>query len=188
MQRGEAERALPVLRRPGVSQELWYKFAPTLMLLAPAQTVDAWMTAQPPLDPPRYACSLWLLSPSLSVSLLPLSLLTLPLSSLPPPCHAPSLLRHCCSRFLCTHHHPTPWPKLPPFLVMTHPCRTPAASLICLYSQSLCTCSATASRSAFASPSNSCMLTHQLFHLNKPSCMEEAVVLACMTFQHVLEV
>lgn len=54
MQRGEADRALPVLRRPGVSQELWYKFAPTLMLLAPAATVDAWMTAQPPLDPPRY--------------------------------------------------------------------------------------------------------------------------------------
>jgi len=55
MQRGEAERALPVLRRPGVSQELWYKFAPTLMLLAPRPTVDAWMTAQPPLEPPRYA-------------------------------------------------------------------------------------------------------------------------------------
>ena len=55
MQRGEAERALPVLRRPGVSQELWYKFAPTLMLLAPRPTVDAWMTAQPPLDPPRCA-------------------------------------------------------------------------------------------------------------------------------------
>ena len=54
MQRGEAERALPVLRRPGVSQELWYKFAPTLMLLAPGPTVDAWMAAQPPLDPPRY--------------------------------------------------------------------------------------------------------------------------------------
>ena len=53
MQRGEADRALPVLRRPGVSQELWYKFAPTLMLLAPAATVDAWMTAQPPLAPPR---------------------------------------------------------------------------------------------------------------------------------------
>ena len=56
MQRGEAERALPVLRRPGVSQELWYKFAPALMLLAPGPTVDAWMTAQPPLDPPRYDC------------------------------------------------------------------------------------------------------------------------------------
>lgn len=55
MQRGEADRALPVLRRPGVSQELWYKFAPTLMLTAPRLTVDAWMTAQPPLDPPRYA-------------------------------------------------------------------------------------------------------------------------------------
>ena len=55
MQRGDAQRALPVLRRPGVSQELWYKFAPALMLLAPAATVDAWMSAQPPLDPPRQA-------------------------------------------------------------------------------------------------------------------------------------
>lgn len=53
MQRGEAERALPVLRRPGVSLELWYKFAPALMALAPALTVDAWMAAHPPLDPPR---------------------------------------------------------------------------------------------------------------------------------------
>ena len=55
MQRGEAERALPVLRRPGVSQELWYKFAPALMALAPALTVEAWMASQPPLDPPRSA-------------------------------------------------------------------------------------------------------------------------------------
>ena len=54
MQRGEAERALPVLRRPGVSQELWYKFAPALMALAPTLTVEAWMASQPPLDPPRY--------------------------------------------------------------------------------------------------------------------------------------
>ncbi len=79
MQRGEADRALPVLRRPGVSQELWYKFAPTLMLLAPRPTVDAWMTAQPPLDPPRYAliacrkgakvlCSMCLLTHMLSVT------------------------------------------------------------------------------------------------------------------------
>ena len=58
MQRGEAERALPVLRRPGVSQELWYKFAPALMALAPTLTVEAWMASQPPLEPPRYVLQL----------------------------------------------------------------------------------------------------------------------------------
>ena len=98
MQRGEAERALPVLRRPGVSQELWYKFAPTLMLLAPAQTVDAWMTAQPPLDPPRYACSLWpyfLLTFCQPPSPVPSD--ACPVTPAPPPCHAlsPAWLRHC---------------------------------------------------------------------------------------------
>ncbi|KAL3143378.1 hypothetical protein ABBQ38_002206 [Trebouxia sp. C0009 RCD-2024] len=84
MQRGEADRALPVLRRPGVSQELWYKFAPTLMLLAPAATVDAWMTAQPPLDPPR---------------LLP-ALLRFAEDGAPPECQAHAL------RFVefCIHH------------------------------------------------------------------------------------
>ena len=60
MQKGDAEQALPVLRRPGVSQELWYKFAPALMLLSPGPTVDAWMTAQPPLDPPRHVLYLYL--------------------------------------------------------------------------------------------------------------------------------
>ncbi|DBA75172.1 hypothetical protein WJX77_011350 [Trebouxia sp. C0004] len=84
MQRGEAERALPVLRRPGVSQELCYKFAPTLMLLAPRLTVDAWMTAQPPLDPPR---------------LLP-ALLRFAEADAPPECQAQAL------RFVefCIHH------------------------------------------------------------------------------------
>jgi hypothetical protein len=47
----QAERALEVLRKPSVSQELCYKFAPALVAQAPALTVQAWMDAQPPLDP-----------------------------------------------------------------------------------------------------------------------------------------
>ena len=53
VQHGEATRALAVLRRPGVSPELSYKFAPALMGLAPGDAVDAWMAASPPLDPRR---------------------------------------------------------------------------------------------------------------------------------------
>lgn len=47
----QAQRALEVLRRPSVSQELHYKFAPALVALAPELTVQAWMDAQPPLEP-----------------------------------------------------------------------------------------------------------------------------------------
>lgn len=46
LQRGEAGRALAVLRRPGVSPELLYKFAPALVAAAPGATVDAWLAAQ----------------------------------------------------------------------------------------------------------------------------------------------
>ena len=53
LQRGEATRALAVLRRPGVSPELLYKFAPALVAAAPGPTVDAWLAAQPPLEPRR---------------------------------------------------------------------------------------------------------------------------------------
>ncbi|KAK9832068.1 hypothetical protein WJX81_003754 [Elliptochloris bilobata] len=53
LQRGEAGRALAVLRRPGVSPELLYKFAPALVAAAPGPTVDAWLAAQPPLEPRR---------------------------------------------------------------------------------------------------------------------------------------
>lgn len=53
LQRGEAGRALAVLRRPGVSPELLYKFAPELVAAAPGPTVDAWLAAQPALEPRR---------------------------------------------------------------------------------------------------------------------------------------
>lgn len=56
VERGQATAALAVLRRPGVSQELSTKFAPALLAIAPAQTVDAWMSSQPPMDP-RYVRS-----------------------------------------------------------------------------------------------------------------------------------
>lgn len=49
--RGDAARALTLLRRPGTPRELTYKFAPALMAAAPDATVDAWLQAQPPLDP-----------------------------------------------------------------------------------------------------------------------------------------
>ena len=113
MQRGEADRALPVLRRPGASQELWYKFAPSLMLLAPAQTVDAWMTAQPPLDPPRYVCSLWLHPPFPPEST--------PLPFCQPPSPVPSHTLHP------SHFAPALFPAIPP---------SPVASLLCFFSLS----------------------------------------------------
>jgi hypothetical protein len=57
LQRREAGRALAVLRRPGVSPELLYKFAPALVAAAPGPTVDAWLAAQarPPRRPRRPA-------------------------------------------------------------------------------------------------------------------------------------
>ena len=39
LQREDAEHAIALLRRPDVSQELFYKFAPGLMALAPHETV-----------------------------------------------------------------------------------------------------------------------------------------------------
>ncbi|BDA49156.1 Vacuolar protein sorting-associated protein 18 homolog [Coccomyxa sp. Obi] len=53
LQRGEASKALAVLRRPGISQELVYKFAPALIAAVPAETIDAWMSALPALHPRR---------------------------------------------------------------------------------------------------------------------------------------
>ncbi|KAI3432414.1 hypothetical protein D9Q98_003968 [Chlorella vulgaris] len=53
LQRGQAERALEVLRRPSVAPELHYKFAPALVAAQPQLTVQAWMDAQPPLEPRR---------------------------------------------------------------------------------------------------------------------------------------
>lgn len=40
LQREDAGRAISLLRRPDVSQELLYKFAPGLMALAPEETVQ----------------------------------------------------------------------------------------------------------------------------------------------------
>ncbi len=40
-----------MLRKPSVSPELFYKFASGLVTLAPGPTVQAWIDAQPPLDP-----------------------------------------------------------------------------------------------------------------------------------------
>ena len=40
VQRGEWHRALAVLRQPNLSQELMYKFAPSLMANIPAETVS----------------------------------------------------------------------------------------------------------------------------------------------------
>ena len=53
MARRDIKRALAVLRRPNVSQELLYKFAPALMEAAPEEAVTAFITAQPALDAPR---------------------------------------------------------------------------------------------------------------------------------------
>jgi vacuolar protein sorting-associated protein 18 len=53
IRRREAERALELLRHPSASVELTYRFAPHLVTLAPAQTVQAWMEASPALNPSR---------------------------------------------------------------------------------------------------------------------------------------
>lgn len=39
LQREDTKRAIALLRRPDVSHELFYKFAPGLMALAPGDTV-----------------------------------------------------------------------------------------------------------------------------------------------------
>lgn len=48
-----ALRALAVLRRPSVSRELVYRFAPGLVAAAPAEAVDFFVSARPPLEPLR---------------------------------------------------------------------------------------------------------------------------------------
>lgn len=53
VQRGEAERAMDVLRKPSVNVELAYRYAPALVALAPAQTVQSWIESTRPLDPRR---------------------------------------------------------------------------------------------------------------------------------------
>jgi hypothetical protein len=85
--RGEAGRALEVLRRPSVSLELAYKFAPALAALDPAQAVQAWIAAAPPLDPRR---------------LLP-ALLPLAAPGAPPAARAEALryAQHAASRLGC---------------------------------------------------------------------------------------
>ncbi|MCO5603326.1 hypothetical protein L7F22_057476 [Adiantum nelumboides] len=44
IQRGDAKKALGVLRKPNTSPELQYKFAPDLIMLDPYETVEFWMT------------------------------------------------------------------------------------------------------------------------------------------------
>ncbi|GAB4825027.1 Vacuolar protein sorting-associated protein 18 like protein [Ancistrocladus abbreviatus] len=44
IQQGEAKKALEVLRKPGVSVDLQYKFAPELIMLDAYETVESWMT------------------------------------------------------------------------------------------------------------------------------------------------
>jgi hypothetical protein len=87
VQRREAERALEVLRKPSVSPELAYRYAPSLVSLAPAQTIQAWIEASPPLDPRR---------------LLP-ALLHLAERTAPPAARAEALryVRHCVDRQGC---------------------------------------------------------------------------------------
>jgi len=53
VQRGEAERALEVLRKPSAGSELAYRYASALVALAPAQTVQSWIDSSPALDPRR---------------------------------------------------------------------------------------------------------------------------------------
>jgi vacuolar protein sorting-associated protein 18 len=87
VQRREAERAIEVLRKPSVSPELAYRYAPSLVSLAPAQTVQAWIEASPPLDSRR---------------LLP-ALLHLAERTAPPAARAEALryVRHCVDRQGC---------------------------------------------------------------------------------------
>ena len=51
--RGDAARAVAVLRRPGVSPELHYAVAPRLFALAPRAAVDLWLAAGDALEPAR---------------------------------------------------------------------------------------------------------------------------------------
>jgi hypothetical protein len=51
--RGDAARAVAVLRRPNVPPELHYSVAPRLFALAPRAAVDLWLAAGDTLDPAR---------------------------------------------------------------------------------------------------------------------------------------
>ncbi|KAI5058038.1 hypothetical protein GOP47_0026208 [Adiantum capillus-veneris] len=46
IQRGDAKKALGVLRKLSISPELQYKFAPDLIMLDPYETVEFWMTME----------------------------------------------------------------------------------------------------------------------------------------------
>ena len=87
VQRGAAERALEVLRKPSVSPELAYRYAPALVAIAPAQTVQSWIDSSPALDPRR---------------LLP-ALLHLAERDAPPAVRAEALrfVRYCVDRMGC---------------------------------------------------------------------------------------
>eukprot|EP00890_Picochlorum_soloecismus_P001861 jgi/Picsp_1/2676/NSC_00906-R1_vacuolar protein sorting-associated protein 18 homolog len=51
IRQGDAERALDVLRKPSIDPTLLYKYASSLMAIAPSQTIYSWIEASPPLDP-----------------------------------------------------------------------------------------------------------------------------------------
>lgn len=51
VEQGEAKKALAVLRKPSVSPELQYKFAPALIMLDPHETVNAWTSTGLNLNP-----------------------------------------------------------------------------------------------------------------------------------------
>jgi len=53
IQRGNAERAIMILRKPSVPAEMQYKFAPGLIALAPADAVDSWIACGLALEPRR---------------------------------------------------------------------------------------------------------------------------------------
>lgn len=51
--KGDAQKAIQVLRRPGVPPELYYTFAPQLLALSPTAAVDAWIAAGDALEARR---------------------------------------------------------------------------------------------------------------------------------------
>jgi len=58
IQQSRGEEALRVLRKPGMSCDLWYRFSPELFALEPGATVDAWIIAGKLLDPIKLLPSL----------------------------------------------------------------------------------------------------------------------------------
>lgn len=53
LSKGDAQKAIQVLRRPSVPPELYYTFAPQLLALSPAAAVDAWIAAGDALEARR---------------------------------------------------------------------------------------------------------------------------------------